>query len=304
MIRKAVQLSLCLFLPCTWCFGQVMSHEEEVVRTAYARLAYASQLDAIYHLSSEAWRRGNPPLVTADVDRELASAELTFHLSNFVIGKTTDILDVPIATLVSPEPKSVLETTFAGHSIQEDGMNTPSQFFSAEARWRPSHGISAEAEATVERMSLAAVFRANEPSSPPVNEKYPRYVTFLVTVTYMGITAGPYKALFLFGHDSTGKEIVLPYDTTTSDGPAMALGTPLYPKALVETNRRRLGVVSRWLDSSRVGDSCAIWQHDVCCNLSTLRCGMTASMLQTARSKPLPATTLKMGEEGDHANEH
>ncbi len=306
MIRKVALFLMSIHILGLYSPGQTMSHEEIVVRTAYARLAYASQLDAIYHLSTQAWRLQNPTLDQADMDKDLDDARVTVHLGNFVVGKTAEIAQTPIAEIVSPEPASILKAIFSGHSVQDEHMKTPSQFSSAELHWipGPNSGLSPEAKATIEKMSLAAVFTANEPSSPPVYEKYPRYVAFLSTVTYMGVTAGPYRALFLFGTDATGKEIISPYDTTTQDGLALALGTPLYPTALLETNRRRLAVVSRWLDSSQVEDSCSLWQHDVCCNLTTLRCGMTATMLQTARSKPLPATSWKLREEVNHASDH
>lgn len=271
-----------------------MSHEETVVRTAYARLAYAAQLDVVYHLSSRAWEQQNPPLVQADMDRDLANGQITFRLSNFVTGNTADIFQKPIGMYVSPEPASVLKTTFTGHSIQEGGLKTPSQFFSADLHWSPGNSSASDLQVMVQAITMAAAFALEDPSAPPAYETYPRYAAFLATVTYMGVTAGPYKALFLFGKDAAGKELIRPMDTTVQIGLATALGTPLYPKALVETNRRRLSVIDRWLDATRMEDSCSQWQQDVCCNLEALRCGMTAAMLQTARSKPLPPATWKI----------
>jgi hypothetical protein len=63
------------------------THEETVVRTAYAKLSYAVDLETATRAV-----RHNPKITYAQLAQEIAKESLTFRLSNFVVG---DIVSLP-----------------------------------------------------------------------------------------------------------------------------------------------------------------------------------------------------------------
>ena len=264
-----------------------MSHEETIVRTAYARLSYAVQLGVIEKLGTDAWAQ--KPVERTTVARKLADGQLTFQLSDFSFGKTREIAQARWPTIFSAGTPFILEADFNVHGLQEE-KQAPSQFVFATAEWRPGHEIPAD----LEKMTMADLFKLEWPSSPPLDQAYDRYASYSVTVSYQGKTAGPYKAVFFFGKDSSGKEIFQPQDSVTEAvALGLAMGNQLYPKTLLETSMRRVPLVSDWLKSSQLDDqSCSTWQNDVCCDLTALKCGIASGVLRDAMAKPLPPSSL------------
>lgn len=116
------------------------------------------------------------------------------------------------------------------------------------------------------------------------------YASYSVTVTFQGTSRGPYKALFVFGKDTKGNEMVMPEDATT-DSMALAemLAVRLFPEPLVRTRLRTFPVVANWLSANqKVSAACSVGQGDICCDLIQLQCGPGQTDVADGLSKPLP----------------
>lgn len=114
-----------------------------------------------------------------------------------------------------------------------------------------------------------------------------RYASYTVTLRYKGKVRGPYKAMFVFGHDAKGNEVVQPSDPT-ADNIALgyALQLPLFPDGLVRTRLREYPVVADWLEANTVPGACSAGNGNLCCDLERVKCGPGRDDLRDALSKP------------------
>jgi hypothetical protein len=277
-------------------FGATMSHDEIVVRMAYARLGYASQLAAIGELGTRAW--GQKPVDHETVSKRLADTKVTFELSDFTFGNINEVINKQIADVLSPPAQQILQVDFFTSSIQEE-QQPVSQFLAARITWTSG----AQTTDTLENMSVGDITKLAQPSLPPLNQRFSRYAAYSVTASYQGNVIGPYKAIFFFGKDAKGNDTFQPNDNMLSPGTlSMAMGNVLYPKTFLKTSMRRVPLISEWLQSTQMaGQSCSTWQTDnVCCDLATLKCGIATDVLRDEMAKPLPPSSLKFpGEKKD-----
>jgi hypothetical protein len=262
-----------------------MTHEETMVRTAYAKFAYSVQQGVIGRLAVEADNRGVPkrePSLTSD--QRLAAAQVDFTLSDFVIGDVRDIVNRKAVDLISPASGEMLDTSGeSGANYSDQGLATRWQSF--ELHWKPAHPLPAAAQTITISEWYALQWREQWPSA-----LWQRYASYSVKVIYQGKTVGPYKALFLFGRNAQGDEEIAPMDGTTN---AASLGTALtlhlFPDAFVLTRLRNIPVVASWLNANQMLDaSCPAGKADVCCDLTKLKCGPGHVDLVNALSRPLP----------------
>lgn len=284
-----------------------MTHEETRVRTAYAKLAYAVQQGAIGELAMEASNpRGVPiPEEYAGMtsDQRIAAAEVSFTLTDFVIGDARDIVHRKTVDLITPDWDlvDVLSTNGnQGWNYNDNGLATG--WKSVELHWKPTDPTLPEQRAALEGFTLAEVHQieANGGDIHSKDEPLPeglwqRYASYSVTVSYQGKTRGPYKALFIFGTDSKGKagnEQVTVYDPVAGSGVGYAMSQPLFPEAFVVTRLRTLSVVANWLEANQMssGPSCSISmdQGDICCDLVKMKCGPRREDVAAGLAKPLP----------------
>lgn len=100
-----------------------MTHEETMVRTAYAKFAYAVQQGTIGRLAIEADSRGVPnhePWFTSD--QRLTAAQVDFTLSDFVVGDVQEIVNRKATDLISPADGKMLEPTSRNVSYSDQGL--------------------------------------------------------------------------------------------------------------------------------------------------------------------------------------
>jgi hypothetical protein len=263
-----------------------MTHEETMVRTAYAKFAYLSEQRVIGDLAIGS---SNPKVpVSKDgigltAEQRLAAAQVSFTLSSFVVGDVRDILDRKAVDLISPAVGEMLTTNGEdGFSYSEAGLDAP--WLCLEVQWSPARPLAPEI-ADIKLDDLYQLeWRQNRPDTV-----WQRYASYSVTVTYRGKSRGPYKALFLFGHDATkGNEVIEPEDATTN-GLVLALRDHLFPDAFVLTRLRNNPVVANWVSAKQMSaESCPVGQHDVCCDLAQLKCGPGRVDVANGLAKPLP----------------
>jgi hypothetical protein len=285
-VKNYRNLAVCLgllILPTIYTLASEMSHEETMVRTAYARLSYASQLNVIGPLAEgeSLHSNGNIP-DEATIAKQLSDEQLRFTLADFVIGNTKDIGQKKWSDLVSPPCEDTLEIQIKSHSFRE-GNNPALHYNYAAARWIKPQPIPP----LFSVMAIGDVLALPEITIPP-GTVYSRYASFSVTVSFEGKTRGPYKAMFLFGEGPKGSEQIQAHDMTTDQIPlGLAFGGELYPRAFLETNLRGTHIVSEWLASTQLSEStCSKW-NDLCCDLARLGCGIAANELRDAMAKPI-----------------
>jgi hypothetical protein len=265
-----------------------MTHEETMVRTAYAKFAYAVQQGAIGELAGEAngWQ---VPEQYAGLtgDQRLAAAQVSFTLTDFVIGDVRDILNRKAFDLISPPVAETLTTSVETSNFSDNGLAT--RWGALEARWQPAHVLSQAAMA----LTVGDMYEVqwHKQRSERIWETYASYS---VTVTFQGKSRGPYKGLFIFGHDDKGNEVIEPKDETTSiPGIAFALSEPLFPEPFVLTRMRSLPVVVNWLDANEMsGPGCSVGKGDVCCDLVKMKCGPGRADVSAGLARALPNGSL------------
>ena len=281
-------IAICLtFAAISSAFAAEMSHEETVVRNAYAKFAYAAEQKVVGDLASEAngahvWE-GNVVLTTG---QRLAAAQVDFTLQDFVVGNISDILTRKAVDLISPAAGEELAAGLAQGGFDDRGLAT--HWSGIEPGWRPARVLSPGLLA----ITIADEYREAWQKDSP-NAVWERYASYSVTVSFQGKSSGPYKALFAFGHDNKGNEVIEPEDATVSvTALGFVLKTQLFPASFALSHMRTFPVVSDWLQARQMfSQSCPVGQGDVCCDLVELKCGPGRDDLAAALNKPLPDGT-------------
>src|ERR1043166_2617025 len=103
-LLQVVMLLLLLGVSCT---GQQMTHEEQVVRTTYAKLSYATQIKAIVTAFEDSL--GQPPADNATVFNRIANETVTFQFTSIQVGEFAAIAKTAYGDLVTkPNGESIL----------------------------------------------------------------------------------------------------------------------------------------------------------------------------------------------------
>jgi hypothetical protein len=265
-MRKYIATAVMLLVPVFAAMGQQMPHEEQVVRTTYAKLSFADETRIVL----DALQQGEQ----ATVDKALNS-RLDFQLSNFKIGPIKEIAGRITADVAGiPADGNVLEVQPSTFNRKEDGQANEYVLY-AKVKWTKAPG-----RFTADSWPLGEVLALAESGGP-----YQRYASYTVTVTFAN-NSRTYDTVAVFGTppanaaDTTEKVHFL--DVVT--GPSMLdllSRTRMFPSALVKTKLRNTPVVRRWLRDNEQ-QACGK-DNDVCCDLAAGRCGVQLKDLPTAR---------------------
>jgi hypothetical protein len=239
--------------------------DEQTVRNAYAKLAYAVQSRTVYDAV-----RKNPGINSVELTKELQTNELRFYITDMSSGALSKIATKPYSDFVTrPDMQDVLEITHDEEYFDENGKRVTSYF--AIPRW-VSGGESQEDWSTPVQNALAK--SGNE-------GKFSRYVTAAITIRFKG-QSRTYHALWLFGSDT------LAVDLVSGDNIVAEFVTEsVFPSVLTDTSlRTRASAVSEWLNSTqRFDSSCKTGKQDVCCH-SAMLCGVAADDLRSTKAAP------------------
>jgi hypothetical protein len=119
---------------------------------------------------------------------------------------------------------------------------------------------------------------------PQNKSRYARYVSYRVSVSFEG-RSRIYNAMALFGE---GEVPILILDNIINKSALMFVpNKSLHPAILMETNLTEKATISGWLKSHQMPDSACTVQMDVCCDTSTLTCGVPESMVKANTNKPI-----------------
>jgi hypothetical protein len=251
-----------------------MTHEENIVRSAYAKLAYAARIGAMRDLIDEVM--GKPASEdSVAFARRMEDIEIGFELSSLRVGDFADIADVMYADLVTkPNGEDVLMVGTGNWGFKTEELKETWSII-ATPSWTKSQILLQDWN-----MPFAKAFKMAKEAGDEDLSPYTRYASVSVKATFQGRSRS-YHALFLFGTDSAGKERVLPVDTVTGTALSFYIANSAYPGTLLETDLRKIPVVAQWLRENVVAGAVA-GKREVTCNLETLRCGLAMEDVQRA----------------------
>lgn len=241
-----------------------MSHEETIVRETYARLSFAVQIEEIYKLTNEA-AINNKSLDREEFATRLKNGALRFEISDFKAGDLSEISQRKYSDLVTkPEGGDALDIHAGTWDLATD---KPSETHSSVAtvRWHEQQNISENWE-----QPFGAIYPQTE-----VSGQHTRYAAFKVKATFQDRSI-QYHAMFLFGKDKNGQEVVLPIDTVANlSGSSLNffLKVPAYPETLIEGGVGKDPVIYDWLSSHQVSSPSGK-PHEANCDLVALKCGV------------------------------
>src|SRR5260370_23212829 len=234
-MKRIQVLVLCLWtiIPLARLSAQ-MTHEEIVVRTTYAKLAYAVKIGEIRQALS---KNHDPSL--AEVESRIAAKQLKFQFSNFASGPTSAIAKQNYADLVTkPDGQDVVDVALGTYNFTEDveekrAVREISET-GAQASWAPGQNLAANWNVPFEK--ALADFDAGSQA------KYSRYAAYRVTVSFEGHSRS-YNSMFLFG---TGTIPILATDNVTnSSALTQLIDKSVYPAVLLESPvARKTGVAA------------------------------------------------------------
>lgn len=241
-----------------------MSHEETVVRAAYAKLSFASEQVAVAQLAMEATGLETPKaLVGVPSDQRMADTQLQITLSDFVVGNVSDIVNRKAIDLINPATTEQLYIHEGYHSYVADKQEY--QWYEPQPRWIPAPQIPAEMANVTFGEFLDSQWAQKQP--------WTKYASYTVVATFQGKNMGPHKALFLFGQDAKGAEMVEPEDgIVDAVGLARAMSKHLLADALVSSRLRDVPLVKTWVSAKQQSLNCSE-EQGVCCDLASVHCG-------------------------------
>ena len=259
--------------------SQTMSHEEEVVRNAYAKPTFMS---GIWPLTKTLITPRSAPFDPVKFNQDLAQEAPVFTLSNFQIGPIADITNQPWNDFAPPRPRGtrVLNVVWYTHSYAYEGQNA--RWSMPRLSWGPGDSQSTDAHVA----TVGQVIKQDSHNwGGPVT--YTRYAAFTVDLTYEGISTGPYKALFLFGTDAHGKDTApAMLDPIVGNALFNVVVQPSYPAGLLQTKMREMPQVADWIRTNEVSASSCSTTHEVCCSHG--HCGLSQTDVNHDLSLPTP----------------
>jgi hypothetical protein len=251
--------------------------EENLIRTAYAKMSYADEvriiLDSLEQIDRERWWK-----TKADVADAALASRLSFELGDFHFGKISEIADRRIGDFDGSPSAVGGEVLDVAPSLYNYRANGSSSKYVAYIKfgWKPS---PLQALLPAENWPVAKALQVEQFEG----KKYSDYVTYTVTVTLQD-KSRTYQAWMLFGPDDKGKEQVYFMDWVADPtAVTFAYEHSLYPAAFAETDVRTVPFVDKWLYDN--AQSCTVIHNekddraDVCCDAGSGRCGLSKSLL-------------------------
>jgi len=225
-----------------------------MVRATYAKFVFATQLWAL----REAYTSGGN------------LGRLRVSLSTIKAGPLSEISSEIFADLAAKPSGRTLSTTPATWTYKSsEGQQYRAE--GATAVWRDSVYLSEDWNMPIGQLI------ANGTLDPG----YTDYASFTVNLSYLG-EQREYPALFLFGKDATGREIILPIDHIIGISALMTLiQAPSTPDPLLADWFRNRPATRAFLQTLQVPDTCTVESRtQMCCDEASGKCGVAATTLR------------------------
>ena len=277
-------VALCLSYPALT-RAQSMSHEEEVVRNTYAKASTLCSLEAISQAGLN--QLGGKTIDEAELTKQLANATPVFTLSGFKTGTILSISSSQWGQLATM-PQAGTQILGAGITTFNFSDNgNPVSWHVVTADWQRSSDAPEFIKASEQR-SVADTIKLGSPewSSKPVT--YTEYASFTVKLTFQGKAVGPYRALFFFGKDGQGNDVVTPNDAVSNSilWDVLWNEPSYYPTGFVNSRLRQQPVIEKWLQANAIPQGSCTANHELCCSRG--RCGISEDDLNQDLATPLP----------------
>jgi hypothetical protein len=133
MITRSMTAACVLLASLVAVAADNMTHEETVVRNAYAKLSYAVDLNTAYMIV-----QANPKINPSELAGQVELKGLRFQLGDFKVGNLADVADAKYSDTFDQYPagQDVIRTSVATLSYNEVGGATGSME-AATAGWGP-----------------------------------------------------------------------------------------------------------------------------------------------------------------------
>lgn len=218
MIRIAINRIVILLLLSLSCLGQhranqTVSHEEEVVRGAYARLSCAAQIGYAWHQSAEG--RSQTDTSNGALDDDRSQEELTFEVTDFQVGQLSALSGAPWTSLVSG-PVKILNAEYrdlGSNSSNASPTESGARLFYADIRW-DSTVHEDVSDLVTPNHAITVTDYVTALQQPKNGEGWKRYASYAVVAT-QGEHRMSYRATFLFSGVGAEEE-VWPLDYATA----------------------------------------------------------------------------------------
>jgi hypothetical protein len=281
-------VGLCLTYPIAHSDAQTMSHEEETVRNAYAKLSFLCAVDPLTQSAVD--QLGGKEIDDLKLNAQMVAETPLFTLSNFQTGT--------IASIATDQWRQFVTVPQSGSNmlgadlitINNSDSGNLTTWYAARAAWRPAPVITPDAEKSVMDQTVAESIKVGSPQRSAGPVSYTRYAAFTVDATFQGKSTGPHQAIFFFGTDAHGHEVVAINDLIS--GPQalwQMFDHNIYPTGLLSSKLRETPLVATWIRANEMPAlNCDATKHDVCCSHG--RCGISTRDLNRdlATSLPLP----------------
>jgi hypothetical protein len=254
-----------------------MTHEETVVRTAYAKLAYATELSVLVNNVS----RPNNALSNPGEMQKQMGAQLAFEFQSFKVGNLTDVADTRWDAMVTKPQQDLIFVVPSSmpYHIKLSKSESSTQMNYAMAGWQRSMGFDADWS-----IPMKEVIRELPLDTLKPEVVYSRYAAYTVTVKLDG-QQRTYQAIFLFGKNPDGTEAIYPIDHVLGMGSLnYFMQNPIYPQPLLETHLREWPGIREWIASAGVLSDSLV--QDVVCDAASGTCGIPAKVLEKALQAP------------------
>lgn len=266
-----------------------MSHEEELVRIAYAKLSYAAQIGMLWHAVAQ--HNGWPSIDDEFTLGRAMNDQLRFELSGFKVGNISEIANTPWSSLIEG-PVDVLFAIphTAPVNFESGNSKIKLEITYADVAWKKS------SESPVEKKEDTAARSSNSPTveevikslKKPVSAQWSRFASYSVVAILRG-QAISYRATFLFSDGKNGE--ILPLDYAATNGVGLFVNSAMYPAALVETAFREIPFIQGWISANEISGCKKRKEPEVCCDPSSGRCGLASEDVQRSMSIPVDPNT-------------
>src|SRR5271156_843854 len=271
-----------------------MPHEEEVVRNAYAKLSFMCELVPLYN--SVFPYSSSVPLDSHKTDSAVLQAAISntcpvFSLSDFAIGPISQIANDPLSQFITlpTQHDQVIRVTQRAMSYNFSGNNT--EWVGADFGWADTTQSGYNGYPCPEDFTVAKAMAQKQLEwSDQKNPVFTRYAAYTVNATLQGKTTAPHRAVFFFGHDASGKEVVNSEDPIDDTGGLYHIqNVRAYPGAFLSSDVRDVPVVAAWVRSHEMPSaSCSATARTLCCSQG--HCGISQSDINRDLAAPLPPT--------------
>jgi hypothetical protein len=261
-----------------------MTHEETLVRTAYARLTYAAQLRVVANDAMHARH-----LSTAELQEQVTKLTPRFEIDNVALGSFSAIAGLPWEQMVTKPDGDLIQvgSSGVGPIITTRNGVTKKQMFYVMTGWI-SHTFDQSWRGVTVAQAVGDVPKLR-------GEICSSYISYRVTATLNG-RSRTYNAMFVFGRDAKGNETVHMIDNVVGLGSLELVTTQsLYPEALLETYYREFPEVADWIVANTLAKPTEA--RDAYC--SPAGCGLPVNWVNKSLAAPIDPESrefLKVGE--------